>query len=277
MLLCTLLVSLRLALACNESKLVGAGRQPETDKAGGGEAGETDAAGHTDGLPVGREVVARVGKLFDFSLDLRAATLPSGVGRVQLHVVDASGRDLPEAIMRWRDPEIAHPAWSQTVGTRVVVEFEEERQAAQFEDIFLRTDLPKGAQLVVTAITANEEQEVRKHPLRSEAGKYDMRVVYAEPGIRGHPVIEFNFAPGIPTRQKGRWYVAERAGESNVGGYGVTGSSFSHLPIPTVKLVVRPSDDHFDTDNECYVALVNIDNNVKADHFGECLLSTVSR
>ena len=262
-----LLLSLCYAGACNESKLAGEGQRPGVDKTGGD---KTDDTGHTDNLPVGKEIVAQVGKLFELAVDLSSVTLPLGGDRVQLHVVDAEGRQLPEAIMMWRDPDVDRPEWSRTIGTEVVAELGTGSRVARYEDIFLRIDIPEGAHLIVSVVVAGKQQAVRKHPLRSEVGKYKMKVIYAEPGIRGSPVIEFNFNPGIPERKKGKWYVAERQGKSNLSGFGITATSFSHLPMLTMKLVVHPRDDYFDEYDKCYVALVKIDDNVKADHFGEC-------
>ena len=256
------------ALACNESKLAdNAEQQPGLDQTGG----DTDNSDPDDGrVPTGQGIVKRVGKLFDLKLNLRDVRLPSGVEQVRLRVVDADGSELPEAIMMWRESQSERPEWLNEVGTRVAAEFDAGQQAAQFEDLFLRVDLPAKATLRVSVVAAGKEQVVRQHPLQSEAGKYTVQVVYAEPGIRGVPVIEFNFEPGIPARHKGTWYVAARTGESNVSGYGIVASSFSHLPMLTTKLIAHPHADVFDTDSECYVALVNIDDNVKADHFGAC-------
>ena len=145
-----------------------------------------------------------------------------------------------------------------------------EGQRAQFDDIFLRINVPAGAALVISVVAGGKSHAVRKRPLRSENGEYRMKVVYAEPGIRGSPVIEFNFYPGVPAKNKGHWYVAERGAAGNVTGYGIVASAFTHLPIPTEKLVANPSKGIFDESSHCYVALVNIDDNVKADYFGEC-------
>ncbi len=263
------LMLLCIAVSCNESKLAGdSGQRPGNNR---GDGDETDDTGHKyDKIPSGQTIVQRVGKLFDLNINLGNTKLPQGSERVRLHVVDADGRELPEAILMWLEPKNELPEWSSKVGTRVMAELDAGQQAAQFEDIFLRVDMPEGASLVVSVVAAGKEHAVRKHPLRSEEGKYDMKVIYAEPGSRGAPVIEFNFDPGIPARHKGSWYVAARTGESNISGYGLVASAFSHLPLPTMKLVAHPSDDFFDKDNQCYVALVNIDDNVKADHFGEC-------
>ncbi len=266
----SLLICLCTAAACNESKLAGDGseQQPDVDQTGGG---GTDDTGHKhDNIPVGQAITQRVGSLFDLDLDLRAMKLPQGVERVRLHVVDADGRELPEAIMRWHEPTSIQPEWLHEVGTRVMTEFDAGQQVARFEDIFLRVDMPAGAVLVVSVVAAGKERVVRQHPLHSEAGRYDMQVIYAEPGVRGAPVIEFNFDPGIPARRQGSWYVAAREGESNVGGHDIVASAFSHLPLPTEKLIAHPRSDFFDEDSKCYVALVNIDDSVKADHFGEC-------
>lgn len=262
------LIWLCTALACNESKLAdNSEQQPGLDQTGG-DTDNTDP--DDDHLPTGQAIVQRVGRLFDLKLNLSDARLPSGVEQVRLQVVDADGHELPEAIMMWRESQSAQPEWLNEVGTRVAAEFDAGQQAAQFEDLFLRVDLPAKATLRVSVVAAGKEQIVRQHSLQSEAGKYDMKLIYSEPGVRGAPVIEFNFDPGIPARRKGRWYVAARTGESNVGGYGIVASSFSHLPVPTTKLVAHPHADVFDPDSKCYVALVNIDDNVKADHFGEC-------
>ena len=254
------------AFACNESKLRGP-QQQDTDKAGGGD--QTDDTGNGVDLPQGNEVVAQVGKLFNFDVDLSGVQLPvRNAEYVRLHVVDADGRELPEAIMMWIAPRNEREEWLNNIGTSVMAELEGQR--AYFDDIFLRVNVPAGAALVISVVAGDKSHTVRQRPLRSEHGKYQMKVVYAEPGIRGAPVIEFNFDPGVPARNKGHWYVAERGIEGNVTGYSIVGSAFTHLPLPSEKLVAHPSRDLFDKDSYCYVALVYIDDNVKADYFGEC-------
>lgn len=264
------IVLLCFTVSCNESKLAGEGQQPGVDKTGS----ETDDTGDKDdkydNTPSGQAIAKEVGKLFNLKVNLNNVQLPQGVERVRLHVINADGRELPEAILMWHEPKSERPEWLNKVGTRVMADFDAGQQAAQFEDIFLRVDMPEGAALVVSVVIAGKEQAVRKHPLRSEEGKYNMRVIYAEPGIRGAPVIEFNFNPGVPPKHKGAWYIAERTVDSNVSGYGRVATHFTHLPLPTEKLIAHPSDDFFDEDSKCYVALVNIDDNVKADHFGTC-------
>ena len=71
------------------------------------------------------------------------------------------------------------------------------------KDIFLRVDVPEGAELIISAVVAGKETVVRKHPLSSEKGEYKMKVIYSEPGIRGPPVIEFNFDPAYHQNTKG--------------------------------------------------------------------------
>ena len=226
------------------------------------------------GYSQGQTIEQQVGKLFSLTIDLSNVDLSSlTVDRVRLTVAsDGGNTPLPEAIMLWHEPRRKRDDWLNSIGTRVEATYDSNTRLARFNDLFINRQLPTNSELVVhvTDRRSNNTVTVGNQPLATKEGKYQLQVFYSEPAPES-AVIEFNFTPAVPARRKGHWYVVERDG--NVGGHVPAGSAFPsrRFPIPTPRIVGHvPNNKTYREDGKCYFALINIDDNVNADSFGNC-------
>lgn len=248
--------------------------EPNVERHGGSGSGSGTSPAVVRGYSQGQTIEQQVGKLFSLTIDLNDVDLSSlTITQVRLTVAGDDGNTpLPEAIMLWHEPRRKRADWLNNIGTRVEALYDSNTGFAQFDDLFINRQLPTNSELVVKVIDRNGDNAttVGKQPLVAKEGKYSLRVFYSEPAPE-RAVIEFNFTPAVPARRKGHWYVVERDG--NVGGHVPTGSAFPsrRFPIPTARIVGHvPDNKTYREDGKCYFALINIDNNVSADSFGNC-------
>ena len=269
-----------LIVACNcdngdETSSAGDGDdETNIERHGGSGSGSGTSPAVVQGYSQGQTIEQQVGKLFSLTIDLNDIDLSSlNVTQVRLTVAgDGGNTPLSEAIMLWHEPRHKRADWLNHIGTRVEAIYDKSSGLAHFDDLFINRQLPTNSELIVKVIEGNGDNAttVAKQPLATKEGKYSLLVFYSEPAPDS-AVIEFNFTPSVPARRKGHWYVVERDG--NVGGHVPTGSAFPsrRFPIPTARIVGHvPNNKTYREDGKCYFALINIDDNVNADSFGNC-------
>lgn len=248
--------------------------EPNIERHGGSGSGSGTSPAVVRGYSQGQTIEQQVGKLFSLTIDLSNVDLSSlTTDRVRLTIAgDGGNTPLPEAIMLWHKPRHKRDDWLNSIGTRVEATYNSNTRLARFNDLFINRQLPTNSELVVHVIDRhnNNPVTVGKQPLATKEGKYQLQVFYSEPAPES-AVIEFNFTPAVPARRKGHWYVVERDGD--VGGHVPAGSAFPsrRFPIPTPRIVGHvPNNKTYREDGKCYFALINIDDNVNADSFGNC-------